>query len=134
MTERRIPIYSDLDMVNARVGGRDLAKTLGFGVIDQARIATAISELARNIVLYAGEGEVILRRIHDSSGQRVGLEAICADRGPGIPDIELAMRDGYSTSNGLGMGLPGTRRLMDEFEIDSIPGRGTTVTIRKWLR
>lgn len=134
MTERRIPIHSDLDIVNARVGGRDLAKSLGFGVIDQARVATAISELTRNIVLYAGEGEVILRRIHDPAGQRVGLEAVCTDHGPGIPDIALAMRDGYSTSNGLGMGLPGTKRLMDEFEIKSAPGQGTTVTIRKWLR
>mgnify|MGYP000378728761 CR=1 FL=1 len=132
MNERRIPIRSDLDIVNARVGARDLAKALGFGIIDQARVATAISELARNIVLYAGSGEVLLRRVHD--GRRVGVEAICVDQGPGIPNIELAMQNGYSTSNGLGMGLPGTKRLMDEFEIESAPGQGTRVTIRKWLR
>jgi serine/threonine-protein kinase RsbT len=132
MTEQRILIRSDLDIVNARVGGRDLAKALGFGVIDQARVATAISELARNVVLYAGKGEVILRRVGDRG--RVGLEAVCVDRGPGIPDVSLAMRDGYSTSNGLGMGLPGTKRLMDEFEIESAIGEGTKVTIRKWLR
>lgn len=132
MTEQRIFIRSDLDIVNARVGGRDLAKALGFGVIDQARVATAISELARNVVLYAGKGEVILRRVGDRG--RVGLEAVCVDRGPGIPDVSLAMRDGYSTSNGLGMGLPGTKRLMDEFEIESAIGEGTKVTIRKWLR
>jgi len=131
MVERRILVRSDLDIVNARVAGRDLAKTLGFGVIDQARVATAISELARNIVLYAGEGEVILRRVQDN--RRLGLEAVCVDQGPGIPDVALAMRDGYSTSNGLGMGLPGTKRLMDEFEIESVVGEGTKVTIRKWL-
>jgi len=131
MAERRILVRSDLDIVNARVAGRDLAKTLGFGVIDQARVATAISELARNIVLYAGEGEVILRRVQDN--RRLGLEAVCVDQGPGIPDVALAMRDGYSTSNGLGMGLPGTKRLMDEFEIESVVGEGTKVTIRKWL-
>lgn len=132
MAEQRIPIRSDLDIVNARVGGRDLAKALGFGVIDQARVATAISELARNVVLYAGKGEVILRRVGDRG--RVGLEAVCVDQGPGIPDLVLAMRDGYSTANGLGMGLPGTKRLMDEFEIESAVGKGTKVTIRKWLR
>jgi serine/threonine-protein kinase RsbT len=133
-SERRIAIRSDLDIVNARVGGRDLAKSLGFGVIDQARVATAISELARNIVLYAGSGEVVLRMLRSADGRRVGLEAECVDEGPGIVDLELAMRDGYSTSNGLGMGLPGTKRLMDEFEIVSAPGQGTRVTIRKWLR
>ena len=132
MNERRIAIRSDLDIVTARVGGRDLAKALGFGVIDQARVATAISELARNVVLYAGEGEVNLRRVQD--GVRVGIETVCVDQGPGIPDVEVALRDGYSTSNGLGMGLPGTKRLMDEFEIESVVGLGTKVTIRKWLR
>jgi serine/threonine-protein kinase RsbT len=131
MVERRILVRSDLDIVNARVAGRDLAKALGFGVIDQARVATAISELARNIVLYAGEGEVILRRVQ--ANRRLGLEAVCVDQGPGIPDVALAMRGGYSTSNGLGMGLPGTKRLMDEFEIESVVGEGTKVTIRKWL-
>lgn len=132
MDEQRVAVRSDLDIVTARVRGRDLAKSLGFGVIDQARVATAISELTRNVVLYAGSGEVMLRRV-EARG-RVGLEVECVDQGPGIPDVELALRDGYSTSNGLGMGLPGTRRLMDDFEITSAPGQGTRVVVRKWLR
>ena len=130
--ERVVPIRSDLDIVTARVEGRELAKELGFGVIDQARIATAISELTRNIVQYAEEGEAIINPIEQ--GNHVGIEIVCKDRGPGIPDVELAMQDGYSTSSSLGMGLPGARRLMDEFEIESEVGIGTAVTIRKWLR
>jgi len=94
--ERTIPIRSDLDIVTARVEGRELAKELGFGVIDQARIATAISELTRNIVQYAEEGESIMRPIE--VGGRVGIEIICQDEGPGIPDIDMAMQDGFSTS------------------------------------
>lgn len=130
--ERTVPIRSDLDIVTARVEGRELAKQLGFGVIDQARIATAISELTRNIVQYAEQGEAIMRRV--DVGGRVGLEIVCQDEGPGIPDVDLAMQDGFSTSTSLGMGMPGARRLMDEFEIESEVGFGTTVTIRKWLR
>lgn len=128
----RLPILSDLDVVTARVEGRNMARQLGFGVIDQARIATAISELARNVVLYAGNGSVTLRPIENPS--RRGLEVVCADSGPGITNVELVMREGYSSHRGLGMGLPGTRRLMDEFEIQSKPGEGTVVTVRKWLR
>jgi serine/threonine-protein kinase RsbT len=130
--QRIVPIRSDLDIVTARVEGRDLAKVLGFGVIDQARIATAVSELTRNIVQYADNGEAIMRSI-DIHG-RVGIEIICQDQGPGIPNIELAMQDGYSTSSSLGMGMPGARRLMDEFVVESEVGIGTTVIIRKWLR
>jgi serine/threonine-protein kinase RsbT len=130
--ERTVPIRSDLDIVAARVEGRELAKELSFGVIDQARIATAISELTRNIVQYADQGEAIMRPIE--VGGRVGIEIICHDKGPGIPDIELAMQDGYSTSTSLGMGLPGAKRLMDEFELESEIGAGTTVVVRKWLR
>jgi serine/threonine-protein kinase RsbT len=129
---RTIFIHSDLDIVSARVEGRELAKALGFGTIDQARIATAISELARNIVLYAGEGTVTIRAIEQ--GGRKGVEVICEDRGPGIEDVNLVMRDGYSTSRGLGMGLPGAKRLMDDFEITSRVGEGTRVVVRKWLR
>ncbi len=132
MKERIVPVRSDLDIVTARVEGREMAKELGFGVIDQARIATAISELTRNIVQYAEEGRAIIREL-DSGGRR-GIEIICEDQGPGIPDVELALRDGYSTSKSLGMGMSGARRLMDEFEIVSELGVGTTVTIRKWLR
>lgn len=130
--ERTVPIRSDLDIVTARVEGRELAKELGFGVIDQARIATAISELTRNIVQYAEEGETIMRPVEGDG--RVGIEVICQDEGPGIPDIELAMQDGFSTSTSLGMGMPGAKRLMDDFEIESEVGIGTTVIIRKWLR
>jgi len=130
--ERTVPIRSDLDIVTARVEGRELAKELGFGVIDQARIATAISELTRNVVQYAEQGEALMRPIE--VGGRVGIEVICQDDGPGIPDIELAMQDGFSTSASLGMGMPGAKRLMDEFEIESELGVGTTVVVRKGLR
>jgi len=132
MSERTLLIRSDLDIVSARVEGRDLAKALGFGTIDQARIATAISELTRNIVLYAGEGTVTLRAIE--RGNKRGIEVVCEDHGPGIEDVDLVMQEGYSTSRGLGMGLPGAKRLMDEFEIQSQVGKGTRVTARKWLR
>jgi len=128
-----IAINNDLDIVAARVEGRNLAKEIGFGIIDQARIATAISELARNVVLYAGNGLVTLSRVASQEGDE-GIEIVCEDRGPGIENLEMVMRDGYSTARGLGMGLPGTRRLMDEFDIQSAPGQGTTILVRKWLR
>ena len=123
-------IRSDLDIVIARTLARDTAKQLGFGAIDQARIATAVSELARNIFLYAGTGTVTVRDIERPS--RKGIEIICEDQGPGISDISLVMQDGYSTSRGMGMGLPGAKRLMDEFDIKSHDGVGTTITCRKW--
>lgn len=123
-------IRSDLDIVIARTMARDMAKALGFGPIDQARIATAVSELARNIFLYAGTGNVIVRDIE--KGSRKGIEIICEDQGPGIPNIDLVMQDGYSTSRGMGMGLPGAKRLMDEFDIKSQEGVGTTIVCRKW--
>jgi serine/threonine-protein kinase RsbT len=122
-------IRSDLDIVIARTLARDTAKSLGFGPIDQARIATAVSELARNIFLYAGSGSVTVREVDKSS--RRGIEILCEDNGPGIPDIEQAMSDGYSTSRGMGMGLPGAKRLMDEFDVQS-SDNGTTITCRKW--
>lgn len=115
-------IRSDLDIVIARTMARDMAKALGFGPIDQARIATAVSELARNIFLYAGTGNVTVRDIE--RGSRKGIEIICEDQGPGIPNIDLVMQDGYSTSHGMGMGLPGAKRLMDEFDIKSKEGEG----------
>lgn len=132
MQERTLLIRSDLDIVSARVEGRDMAKALGFGTIDQARIATAISELARNVVLYAGEGTVSIRPAEH--GTRKGIEVVCEDDGPGIEDVSVVMQDGYSTSRGLGMGLPGAKRLMDDFEIDSQVGVGTKIIVRKWLR
>ncbi|HMO55802.1 MAG TPA: anti-sigma regulatory factor [Roseiflexaceae bacterium] len=124
------PIRSDLDIVIARTLARDTAKQLGFSAIDQARIATAVSELARNIFLYAGSGSVSVREL-DRAGRK-GIEIICEDEGPGIADISVVMQDGYSTSRGMGMGLPGARRLMDEFDIRSQEGVGTTITCRKW--
>jgi len=129
---RVIAVKNDLDIVSARVEGRNLARELGFGTIDQARIATAISELARNIVLYAESGTVTIRAILTKDGRK-GLEVLCEDTGPGIPDLTLAQQDGYSTSGGLGMGLPGTKRLMDEFFIETELNIGTKVTVRKWL-
>jgi len=130
--EVRVSIDCDADIVSARQKGRQLASQCGFPSTDLAVVATAISELARNIVRYAVRGEVTLRLINDN-GKR-GIEVVAADDGPGIPDIEMAMQDGYSTSGGLGLGLPGTRRLMDEFEITSSFGKGTTVTVRRWKR
>ena len=124
-------IRSDLDIVIARTLARDIAKSLGFGAIDQARIATAVSELARNIFLYAGVGTVTIREVERAG--RKGIEIVCDDQGPGIANIDVVMRDGYSTSRGMGMGLPGARRLMDEFDIRSQEGIGTTVICRKWL-
>jgi serine/threonine-protein kinase RsbT len=123
-------IRSDLDIVIARTLARDTAKALGFGAIDQARIATAVSELARNIFLYAGTGNVTVREVEKNG--RKGVEIICEDQGPGIANIDLVMQDGYSTSRGMGMGLPGAKRLMDEFDIRSHEGTGTTITCRKW--
>ncbi len=123
-------ITSDQDIVAARQSGRALAAELGFSATDSTLIATAISELARNIVSYARKGEITVKTIHGPSRQ--GILVIASDDGPGIPDVLKAMRDGFSTSGSLGLGLPGVRRLMDEFQIASQPGRGTTVTVKKW--
>lgn len=128
--EIRVAINSDKDIVLARQKGRALATDLGFGSGDATLIATAISELARNIVSYAGKGQIILERINGVNRQ--GLSVIASDNGPGIPDIRQALRDGFSTSGSLGLGLPGVRRLMDEFEISSQSGRGTIVAVKKW--
>jgi serine/threonine-protein kinase RsbT len=129
--EARVPIRSDADIVVARQQGRTLGARLGFSSSDLTLIATAISELARNIVSYATRGEIILRLVQRAGKQ--GIMIIARDEGPGIPDIARAMQDGYSTGNSLGLGLPGTKRLMDEFDISSRPGQGTTVTIKKWV-
>ena len=120
------------DVVAARQKGRELASQCGFQSTDLAVVATAISELARNIVRYAIRGEIILRLVQNDG--KKGIEVVANDDGPGIPDVGLAMQDGYSTSGGLGLGLPGTRRLMDDFEISSDYGKGTTVTVRRWRR
>ena len=123
-------INSDQDIVAARQRGRALATELGFSSGDATLIATAISELARNIVSYARKGEITLKMVQALSRQ--GVLIIASDSGPGIRDIPQALRDGFSTSGSLGLGLPGVRRLMDEFEITSKPGRGTIVTVKKW--
>jgi serine/threonine-protein kinase RsbT len=128
--EIRVAINSDQDIVTARQKGRALAIELGFSTGDATLIATSISELARNIVSYARRGEIILKIVHASSRQ--GISIIASDSGPGIRDTRQAMKDGFSTSGSLGLGLPGVRRLMDEFEIASEPGRGTVVTVKKW--
>jgi len=128
---RVIPIVCDADIVEARMAARTLAANVGFGGADLVMIATAVSEVARNIIEYARVGEVILSVVGNQS--RRGLEVVARDQGPGITDIDEAMREGFSTSRGLGLGLPGSRRLMHEFRIESQVGRGTTVTMRKWL-
>lgn len=127
-----VAIRCDQDIVLARQKGRELATRLGFSAVDATLIATAISELARNILAYARHGEITLEAIHDSS--RKGLSVVSSDDGPGIADISRAMRDGFSTSGSLGLGLPGVRRLMDDFEISSRLGEGTKVIVRKWKR
>jgi serine/threonine-protein kinase RsbT len=128
--EIRVAINSDQDIVIARQKGRALAMELGFASSDATLIATAISELARNIVSYARKGQIALKIVNRAN--REGLAIVASDNGPGIPDVRQALRDGFSTSGSLGMGLPGVRRLMDEFEITSQPGRGTIVAVKKW--
>ena len=128
--EIRVSINSDQDIVSARQKGRMMASELGFSPGDATLIATAISELARNIVSYARRGQITLKMVN--SLNRQGILVVAADDGPGIADIRQALRDGFSTSGSLGLGLPGVRRLMDEFEINSEPGRGTIVTVKKW--
>jgi serine/threonine-protein kinase RsbT len=130
-SEVRVRIQTSADIVAARQQGRALASQAGFSHSNLTIIATAISEVARNIVEYAKEGEVIITLINDAS--KKGVEIIAADQGPGIADVSTVMRDGYSTGKGLGIGLPGARRLMDEFEIASEIGKGTTVTMKKWV-
>lgn len=127
-----VQVASDDDLVAARREGRLLAEQLGFSTSEATLVSTAISELARNIVSYARRGEIQVRLIHN--GNKRGINIVARDEGPGITDISLAMREGYSTSGGLGIGLPGVRRIMDEFDIASDLGRGTTITITKWKR
>ncbi len=127
-----VRINNEVDIVVARQKGRSLASQLTFSLGELALIATAISEVARNIIEYADHGEIVLRLIE--AGNRRGIMVIARDDGPGIPDIEKAMQDGYSTGGGLGVGLPGARRLMDEFEIRSQLQAGTVITMKKWAK
>jgi len=130
--QREVQIRSDNDIVATRRTVRAVAQSLGFGITDVTRIVTATSELARNVVLYAGSGVMRWREL--GMNGRVGVELTLEDNGPGIADIEQVMQEGYTTSGGLGLGLPGTKRLMDEFEITSESGKGTRITVRKWRR
>lgn len=129
-TGMRVPIGSHADILEARRRGRELAASMGFARIDCTLIATAISELARNIVLYAGAGEICLRQESTLGGACIAI--VASDDGPGIRDLRAALQEGYSTSHGLGLGLPGVKRIMDEFDMESKPRHGTTVTIKKW--
>jgi len=127
-----VPIRADVDVVIARQKIRALVSDLRFSGSELTLIATAISEVARNIVSYAGSGEIVMRVVRQ--GQRRGITVVARDQGPGIADIERATEDGYSTSRGLGLGLPGSKRLMDEFELVSEVGEGTEITMTKWER
>jgi serine/threonine-protein kinase RsbT len=128
--EIRVPITSDADLLPARAEGRALALALGFSRTDATLIATAISEIARNIVVHVGSGEVLMRPVYQD--ERYGIVVIARDKGQGIRDVDAALGHGYTGRGGLGLGLPGARRLMDEFHVDSNSGSGTTVTMTKW--
>ena len=128
----RVAIRTDADVVTARQEARTMGAEVGLSSTDLTLLATAISEVARNITTYAGEGEVLLRVIE--RGGRQGVEVLASDEGPGIADLELAMQDGYTTGKGLGLGLPGARRLVDEFELQTAVGSGTSIRLVKWAR
>jgi serine/threonine-protein kinase RsbT len=134
IAEPQLRISGEEDIVRARQAVRLAAQKLGFSLLDQSRIATAVSEITRNVVRYASDarGEMALHELV-STDRGTGIEIVVSDSGPGIPDIAKALEPGYTSGTGLGMGLPGTRRLMDEMEIQS-GSQGTTVTIRKWVR
>jgi len=127
-----VEIITEWDIVAARQLGRNEAKALGFGTVDQARITTAISELARNIYLYASIGVIEIERVESETEKKIVV--VATDRGPGIKDVRKVMEDGYSTSGGLGAGLPGVKRLMDNLDIQSVVGEGTIIRTEKWLR
>lgn len=131
MNGSSVDILTEWDIVAARQLGRKEAKSIGFNAVDQARITTAISELARNIYLYTERGKIEVIRIVEQFSK--GICIIASDNGPGISDVEKVMQDGFSTSQGFGAGLPGVKRLMDEFEIKTELKKGTIITIKKWL-
>jgi serine/threonine-protein kinase RsbT len=134
-TETQTEIRSATDIVTARQRGRALALEIGFNGADVTLIAAAISEVARNIVDHAKKGEILMTSVHSSqNGGKTGIQIIARDEGPGIRDVAQAMQYGYSTRKGLGVGLPGAKWLMDEFDIASEVGRGTTITMKKWRR
>jgi serine/threonine-protein kinase RsbT len=124
-----VPVKSEPDVVNVRRRVREMSAQLGFSLVDQTKVVTAASELARNTIIHGGGGKLQLEALN---GPRVGLRLIFEDTGPGIPDVELALRDGFTTGSGLGLGLGGSKRLVNEFDILSRPGEGTRVTITRW--
>ena len=128
----RIAVGSDQDVVRVRQLVRTVAVAVKLSLVDQTKLVTAASELARNTLVYGGGGSAEVDRV--DNGRRQGIRIVFADRGPGIADLDLALTDGYTTGNGLGLGLSGARRLVDEFAIDTAVGRGTTVTVTKWCR
>ena len=128
----RVSINHEADIITARQKGRELAAELGFTAGELALVATAISEITRNVIAYAGRGEMTIRIVQNQT--RRAVEIVVEDHGAGIVDLERAMQDGYSTSNGLGLGLPGAKRLMDDFDVDTEVGRGTRVVMRKWAK
>lgn len=132
-TPHRIAIENEESILFVRQYCRNLSREAGFGLVDQTRITTVASELARNVYLYAGSGEAIIARVVDATRGLCGVEMVFRDKGPGIADVDRAMQQGFSTSGGLGLGLPGSKRLMDEFELQSAAEHGTTITVRKWL-
>ena len=131
-TEVCVPVASDSDLVTARREGRVMAEQLGFSASEATLLATAISELARNIVAHAKQGEIHLRPVNGST--RRGITVVASDQGPGIADPRRASQIGLSAAGALGLGLPGVRRIMDAFDISSVPGHGTTIAVTKWMR
>jgi serine/threonine-protein kinase RsbT len=131
MIRCELAIEDESDIVVVRQNAREVARNLNFGLVDQTRIITAASELARNIFLYASKGKVIIEEVFE--GNKHGISLTFKDEGPGIEDVDLALENGYSKSKSLGLGLPGSKRLMDDFYITSTVGKGTTVIIKKWL-
>jgi serine/threonine-protein kinase RsbT len=129
---RRLAVTSDQDVVRVRQLVRTAAVAVKLSLVDQTKLVTAASELARNTLVYGGGGTVEVG--HVENGRRTGIRIVFADQGPGIADLDLALTDGYTTGGGLGLGLSGARRLVDEFEIDTAPGRGTSITVTKWCR
>ena len=127
-----MPLRTSQDVVRARQRVRDAAVAMGFSLVEQTKLVTAASELARNTLDYGRGGDMTLERLESQGGP--GIRLVFTDEGPGIPDVELALRDGYTTGRGLGMGLGGARRLVGEMTIDSTPGSGTRITVTKWKR
>ncbi|MEU4694621.1 ATP-binding protein [Actinoplanes sp. NPDC023714] len=129
---QRLAVVTDQDVVRVRQLVRTVAVAVKLSLVDQTKLVTAASELARNTLVYGGGGEVVVSRVQND--RRAGIKIVFADEGPGIADLDLALTDGYTTGGGLGLGLSGARRLVDEFDIRTEPGNGTTITVTKWCR